>query len=242
VRYLVSELRQHTVLMLAGGALGMVGHACGLARMLQPSVVVLEDVDLIAEERGMSPWGSSSALFDLLNEMDGMAEDADVVFLLTTNRADLLESALAARPGRVDLAVEIGVPDADARRRLVALYGEGLDLRIRQPDLVVERTEGVTASFVKELMRKAALVAAEAADAAGAGDGSPIPPVTDEHLRVALDELLAEGNAMTRALLGGSGPGDEDEGNAGPPRLRSGRGRGPRPSSFGVSGYMEMGP
>jgi hypothetical protein len=242
VRYLLSELRQHTVFMLSGGGLWMVGQACGLARMLQPSVVVLEDVDLIAEERGMSPWGSSSALFDLLNEMDGMAEDADVVFLLTTNRADLLESALAARPGRVDLAVEIGVPDADARRRLVALYGEGLDLRLREPDLVVERTEGVTASFVKELMRKAALVAAEAAEGGGTGDELPIPPVTDEHLRVALDELLAEGNAMTRALLGGSGPGDQDQGPAGPQRRRPGRAHGPRPASFGVSGFVEMGP
>ena len=43
--------------------------------------------------------------FQLLNEMDGLAEDADVVFVLTTNRADLLEPALAARPGRVDQAV-----------------------------------------------------------------------------------------------------------------------------------------
>ena len=41
------------------------------------------------------------------------ADDADVVFVLTTNRADLLEPALAARPGRVDQAVELGLPDAD---------------------------------------------------------------------------------------------------------------------------------
>ena len=50
-------------------------------------------------------------LFDLLDAMDGAAEDADLLFLLTTNRADLLEPALAARPGRVDVAVEIEVPD-----------------------------------------------------------------------------------------------------------------------------------
>ena len=66
--------------------------------------------------------GQHPLLFQLLNEMDGLAEDADVVFVLTTNRADLLEPALAARPGRVDQAVELGLPDATARRALLELY------------------------------------------------------------------------------------------------------------------------
>jgi cell division protease FtsH len=241
VRYLLSELRDHTVLLLTGGGLGMVRPACSLARLLQPAVVVLEDVDLVAEERGMSPWGSSPVLFDLLNEMDGMAEDADVAFLLTTNRADLLESALAARPGRVDLAVEIGLPDADARRRLMALYAEGLDLRLREPDRVIARTEGVTASFIKELMRKSALLAAEVTDGSGSGSGSevgaltPIPPVTDEHVGAALDELLAEGNALTRALLGGAG--SAEEGAAGRMSLgpRGVQRRRPWPGGSGVA-------
>jgi hypothetical protein len=87
------------------------------------------------------------------------------------------------------------------------LYAEGLDLRLDDVDRVVERTAGVTASFVKELMRKAALLAAE-----GDPDGADIPVVTDEHVNAALDELLAEGNALTRALLGGarSDAGEED--------------------------------
>src|SRR5439155_13112585 len=84
VRYLVSALREHTVLLLTGGGLGMVRPACALARMLQPSIVVLEDIDLVGMDRSYSPFGSSPVLFDVLNEMDGMAEDADVTFLLTT--------------------------------------------------------------------------------------------------------------------------------------------------------------
>ncbi|HEX7992369.1 MAG TPA: AAA family ATPase, partial [Streptosporangiaceae bacterium] len=51
--------------------------------------------------------GENPLLFELLNEMDGLAADNDVTFLLTTNRADLLEEALAARPGRVDHAAEL---------------------------------------------------------------------------------------------------------------------------------------
>ncbi len=91
--------------------------------------------------------------------MDGAAPDADLVFVLTTNRADLLEPALAARPGRVDVAIEVDLPDADARRRLLALYGRSLPMRLTdgETDEVIERTDGVTASFIKELLRRAML-------------------------------------------------------------------------------------
>jgi ATP-dependent 26S proteasome regulatory subunit len=186
-------------MLLTGGALHLVRHAVALARLLQPSLIVLEDVDLVAEERGMHPGFGNPVLYDVLNVMDGIEEDADVAFLLTTNRADLLEPALAARPGRVDLAVEITLPDEAARRRLVELYGRGLDLRIDDLEAIVERTRGVTASFVKELMRKAAVLAAVASP-----DGSDgALTVTDADVHAALDELLAEESTLTRVLLGG---------------------------------------
>jgi len=198
VRYLLSRLGEHTVVLLTGGGLMMVRTACALARLLQPAVVVLEDVDLVALERG--PWGPNPVLFDVLNEMDGLAEDADVAFLLTTNRADLLEPALAARPGRVDLAVEIALPDDDARGRLIRLYGRGLDLQVTDIDTVVARTAGVAASFIKELLRKGALIAAERGGAAPAEEAIV---VTDADLAMALDELLLERSKLTRILLGG---------------------------------------
>ena len=161
-------------------------------------MVVLDDVDLVAQERSYGPFGERSTLFELMNQMSGLGEDADVAFVLTTNRPDALEPALAARPGRVDLAVEIPLPDAPARRRLLELYGRGLNLELKDRDAVVERTEGVTASFIKELMRRAALEAAEAGRAT----------VTDRDVTVALDELLGEASALTRALLGVRQPGD----------------------------------
>ena len=112
--YLISRLEGRTVVILTGAALGLVGDACAIARDLQPAMVVLEDVDLVAQERTAMGFGATSLLFRLLNEMDGIGEDADVIFVMTTNRADLLEPALAARPGRVDQAVEFPLPDAEA--------------------------------------------------------------------------------------------------------------------------------
>jgi hypothetical protein len=198
VRYLVSRTEGVTVLLLTGGGLNMIRQACALARTLQPSLVVLEDIDLIAQDRGMAGRYGNPLLFDVLNEMDGMAEDADVAFILTTNRADILEPALAARPGRVDLAIEVPLPDASARQRLLRLYGQGLDLQLTDEGAVVDRTSGVTAAFIKELMRKSALLAASRSD------GGQRIVVRDEHVAHSLDELLAERSTLTRVLLGGA--------------------------------------
>ncbi len=199
LRHLVGQLGGVTVVELTGEALGLIGTACSVARTLQPSMVVVEDVDLIAEDRGMHP-GNHPLLFQLLEEMDGLAEDADVVFLLTTNRADVLEPALAARPGRIDQAVAMELPDADARRRLFQLYRGALEVDESRLDTVLERTEGVTASFLKELLRRSALIAS-AAGAPG-GNGGPLH-VSADQLDEALAELLDTRNAMTRVLLGG---------------------------------------
>jgi ATP-dependent 26S proteasome regulatory subunit len=163
---------------------------------------VVEDVDLIAEQRDHYP-GENPLLFQLLNEMDGLAADIDVTFLLSTNRADLLEEALAARPGRVDHAAELPVPDAAARARLIRLYQGSLVLDLSDLDAVIARSEGVTASFIKELLRRAALQAAEHDEQDGV-QASGALRVTDAHMTAALDQLLDTRSALTQVLLGGT--------------------------------------
>jgi DNA polymerase III delta prime subunit len=213
-RYLLGQMDGYTRLVLTGRSLVAVGAVTDLARALQPAVVVLEDVDLVAEERSLGP-ASSPVLFDLLDAMDGAAPDADLLFLLTTNRADLLEPALAARPGRVDVAVEIALPDGPARRRLLTLYGRNVPLELtgEDVDLAVERTEGTTASFLKELIRRAVLESLH--------DDPALTAVTGAHLARALDDLLDAAQAVTRTLHGvGVDPADLPPGGlpAGPGR------------------------
>jgi cell division protease FtsH len=223
VRYLMSLLPQSTVIVISGDTLRFLSAACSLARALQPVLLVVEDVDLIAQERDRAGGRPMPLLFQLLNEMDGVGEDVDVAFVLTTNRADALEPALASRPGRVDHAAELPLPDADGRRRLLEIYRGSLELDSVDLDAVVRRTEGMTASFLKELLRKAALVAADAqyADTDGDADTSDVdtgvaePPVaplrvTDEHVQAALDLLLDSRNLVTRRLLGSAESGGRD--------------------------------
>src|SRR5204863_8658786 len=125
-----------------------------LSRLLQPAVVVIEDVDLIARDRTQMGPCEESLLNGLLNQMDGLKQDADILFILTTNRPEQLESAMASRPGRIDQAIEVPLPSDIGRRKLVQLYGKGLALGDAVVREAAERTEGVSAAFIKELMRR----------------------------------------------------------------------------------------
>jgi hypothetical protein len=190
--YLAGQMPDRTVLILSGQGLGAIGAACSVARELTPSMVILEDVDLIALER--DAYSSSALLFELLNEMDGLKADLDVVFLLTTNRADRLEPALAARPGRVDLAAELPLPDAEGRLRLLDLYSEGLTVQAADLPAIVARTEGASPAFIREFPRRAALLASERST------GKLI--IDESILAAALAELTSDGGSLTKRLLG----------------------------------------
>ena len=205
VRYLMSRLPETTIVILTANALRLIGQACEIARALQPALVVVEDVDLIAQDRS-APMSATPLLFQLLTEMDGLDGDADVTFLLTTNRPDTLEPALAMRPGRVDHAVEVPLPDAEGRTRLLELYRGTIDLDLTKVDSLIERTAGVTASFIKELIRRAALIALEEQDDTGTstaiGTNKGSLKVTATNLDQALEILAGTRHQLTRRLLG----------------------------------------
>lgn len=203
VRYLLSKSEGTTSILLSGGSLALVSEAARMARALQPALVVLEDCDLVAEDRSFG-HGPQPLLFELLDAMDGLDADADVAFVLTTNRVDMLERALAQRPGRVDLAVEIPRPDQAQRRELLRLYASGIGFGGGALDRAAAETEGTTASLAKELVRRAVL----AAVTAGAEPA-------DEHLSAAVAELMADGAVLTRALLGGDGTAGLEDGSDG---------------------------
>lgn len=190
--HLVGRMPGRTTILTTGRGLGLIETVAKMARQLAPSMVVLEDVDLVAEERTMPGFGGKTVLFELLNEMDGLREDEDVIFVLTTNRPDILEPALAARPGRVDLAVELPLPDADGRRRLLELYSRGLTLDGVDLQALIDRTEGASPAYVKELLRKSAIHALEA------GHGGV---VRADDVVGALEEL-AEGGRLAERILG----------------------------------------
>ena len=196
VSYLAHRLPDHTTLIVTGEQIGLLGEYFTLARLMQPAILVIEDVDLIAAERTAmeSPW-QQVQLNKLLNEMDGLREDAEIFFVLTTNRPEAIEGALVDRPGRIDQAVEFPLPDPDCRAKLVALYGGDLRVPADIVDRIVARSDGVSAAFIKELMRRTAQVAL-----AANRDG----PISAAEIDAAMEDLLFAGGRLNRRILGGA--------------------------------------
>jgi ATP-dependent 26S proteasome regulatory subunit len=169
-----------------------------LARLLQPSLVVMEDVDLIATERTRMGACEEVLLNKLLNEMDGLKEEADILFILTTNRPETLERALSSRPGRVDQAIEFPLPDEVGRAKLVRLYSQGMHLTDELVATVVRRTEKVSPAFIKELMRRTVQFHLER-------NGSE--QISMQDVENALEEMLFSGGSLNLKLLGAEGAG-----------------------------------
>ncbi len=197
IHYLSRALPGHTVLIITAEQVAFLDHYMTLARLLQPSIVVLEDVDLIARDRNEMNSACEEVLLNkLLNQMDGLQADADVLFILTSNRPEALEQALAGRPGRVDQAIEFPLPDIDGRRKLARMYAGGIEVSETLFEEIARRTAGVSAAFLKELMRRAYQFHLEASS-----DG----PLSEPDVLSALDELLFSGGSLNRKLLGAEG-------------------------------------
>lgn len=190
IRHLASRATEATVVMLTGDSIRFIPYATEIARTFQPSIVVLEDIDLVAMERHMTP---QPLLFEVLEALDGLTGDADVTFVMTTNRVEVLEPALAERPGRVDLAVEIPRPGHREREQLLRRYAGDLPFSDAAISAAASATDGVTGSFAKELIRRAVLAAAIEQQ-----------PVSDAHLSRMLDEIMDSRQHLTRRMLGAS--------------------------------------
>ena len=195
IRYLATSLPGHTTLIITAAQVALLPEYMSLARLLQPAMVVIEDVDLIARDREEMGPCDESMLNELLNQMDGLKQDADILFILTTNRPEQLEGALAGRPGRIDQAIEVPLPDEVGRRKLVQLYGKGLPLSDAIVSEAAQRTKGVSAAFIKELMRRVAQASI------GRDGGATVEP-TD--ISEALDDMLFTGGRLNVKLLGGA--------------------------------------
>jgi hypothetical protein len=198
IRYLASQLPGHTTLLITAEGAGLLPEYMALARLLQPALVVIEDADLIARERTERSDACDEVMLNrLLNEMDGLRERTDVFFVLTTNRPETLEPALASRPGRIDQAIEFPLPDVELRKRLIALYAKTLPV---PPDLVDDlaaRTDGASPAFIKELLRRVAQHHLEREYPAA---------VTRVTAEAALHEMLFSGGALNAHLLGAPVP------------------------------------
>ncbi len=131
------------------------------ARQAAPCIVFLDEIDALAPQRGDGGGNhvTERVVSQLLTELDGIQELRGVVTLATTNRPDILDSALL-RPGRFDLQIEIGLPDAATRRAILAIHtgrqplADDVDL-----DALTARTENCMGADLAGICREAGMEA-----------------------------------------------------------------------------------
>ena len=175
------------------------------ARANAPTVVFFDEIDSIAGERGqrMGDSGvSERVVSQLLTELDGLEELEDVVVIATTNRPDLIDSALL-RPGRLDRHVHVPVPDEDARHSILKVHTRDKPLAddVDLEDLA-RRTDGYVGADLEALCREASMAATrgfinsvEPEDAAQSVENVR---VTADHFEEALEEVGASVDEDTR--------------------------------------------
>ena len=165
------------------------------AKQASPCVLFFDDVEALAPVRCAQEGGALGArlVAQLFRELDQLHGSLGVLVLGATNRLDLLEPALL-RPGRFDTVVELPLPDATARREILALHTEGLPLDDGVDlDDVAARTEGCTGADLELVCKRAAMLALEAS----AGERSAFR-VTGAQVR----EALAQGRRPVASIAG----------------------------------------
>ncbi|XP_059449738.1 probable inactive ATP-dependent zinc metalloprotease FTSHI 3, chloroplastic [Corylus avellana] len=134
-----------------------------VARKSAPSIIFIDELDAVGGKRGRSFNDErDQTLNQLLTEMDGFESDMKVVVIAATNRPEALDAALC-RPGRFSRKVLVGEPDAEGRKRILAVHLRGVPLEEDKHlicDLVASLTPGFVGADLANIVNEAALLAA----------------------------------------------------------------------------------
>ena len=175
------------------------------ARENAPTIVFFDEIDSIATERGGNTNDSGvgeRVVSQLLTELDGLESLEDVVVIATTNRPDLIDSALL-RPGRLDRHVHVPVPDEAGRRKILEVHtrekplADDVDL-----DAIARRTEGYVGADLEAVAREASMSASrefiQSVSREEVRESVGNVRVTMAHFENALDEVNPSVTAETR--------------------------------------------
>ena len=166
------------------------------ARKRAPAIIFIDEIDAIGGRRG-GPGGYAGndereqTLNQLLAEMDGFDEEADVVVLAAPNRPETLAPALL-RPGRFDRQVVVPLPNQAERAEILRVHGRGKSLGADVDlDVTARATPGFSGADLANLLNEAAITAVRA--------GRDVISAVD--LDTARDRILLGRRDASNALL-----------------------------------------
>merc|ERR1712130_759672 len=140
----------------------MVRDVFRLARENSPAIVFIDEIDAIATKRFDAQTGADREvqriLLELLNQMDGFDQTANVKVIMATNRADTLDPALL-RPGRLDRKIEFpNLRDRRERRLIFSTVASKMSLSPEVDlDSLIVRNDPLSGAVIAAIMQEAGL-------------------------------------------------------------------------------------
>jgi hypothetical protein len=192
--YLGQRLHDATKIIVAGKSLLRMADVCAIATSLQPALVILEDVDLVFSDRELAP--STTLLGEFLDQLDGFANNDQIIFILTTNVLERVEAAIKDRPGRVSQCIFFGPPSAELRRRYLESQTRRFETSQVRFDRVVAQTDGGSQAFLKELILRAVQIASVRPYIEGR------VVLTDTDFELAVREMTTAGGKLGKRIIG----------------------------------------
>ena len=167
------------------------------ARQAAPCVVFIDEIDTLVPARGqyMGDSGVSDRVVgQLLTELDGLQGCPNVLLIGATNRPSALDPAIL-RAGRIDLQLEIGLPDAAGRLAILQVHNS--DRPLEAVDLAdwATRTDGWNGADLALLSNQAALEAVREYRAKGMADSSQIR-IVSHHWEQAHRAILSQRSSV----------------------------------------------
>lgn len=161
------------------------------ARQAAPCVVFIDEIDTLAPARGQFQGDSGVSdrvVGQLLTELDGLQVCTDVLLVGATNRRMAIDPALL-RAGRLDLQIEVGLPNRDSRLAILQVHNQNRPLEAVKLDALAAQTEGWNGADLALLSNQAALESIRAYRAAGETDPTRIR-IRPQHFQQAWEALV----------------------------------------------------
>lgn len=104
-------------------------------------IIIFDEFDAICKSRGSSNDStgvSDSIVNQLLSKIDGVDSINNVLIIGMTNRKDMIDDAVL-RPGRLEVHVEIGLPDEAGRLQILNIHTN--QMRTTTPKRITDEAE-----------------------------------------------------------------------------------------------------
>ena len=164
------------------------------AKKNAPAIIFVDEIDAVGRHRGSGIGGGNDereqTLNQLLVEMDGFDERANIILIAATNRPDILDPALL-RPGRFDRQIAVEAPDLKGREAILKVHAQGKPLT-EQVDVrqIAKRTPGFTGADLANVLNEAALLTAR----------SDMQFIDERAIDEAIDRVIAGPQKRTRVM------------------------------------------